>query len=157
MTDKTNFKEQEPQNDSAYAYPVNPTPQPPVLQESEEHTLALFSHLSILLNLITGYLGLIPPVIIYFAYKDRSKFVARQSLQAIYFQLVFFFLGGLLSGFLWAITGVLSFVLIGLCCIPLALIVSLIPFGSLVYGIIAAIDSYNGKDFRYWLVGNWVD
>ena len=61
--------------------------QPP-MEQSEENTLAMFAHLSILLNLVTGFLGLVPPIIIYFAYKDRSRYVAYQSLQAIIFGVV---------------------------------------------------------------------
>lgn len=125
------------------------------LDASEEHTLALLAHLSVLLNLFTGWLGLIPPFIIYLAYKDRSRYVAFQSLQALIFQLIFFFASGLLVGVAWAITGVLSLVVVGLCLVPFALLISLAPLASCVYGIVAAVKTNNGEDFKYWLVGNW--
>ncbi len=60
--------------------------------------MAMFAHLSILLNLVTGFLGLVPALIIYFAYKDRSRYVAYQSLQAVIFQLVYFFGAVILAG-----------------------------------------------------------
>jgi hypothetical protein len=59
-------------------------------------------------------------------------------------------------GVSWAITGALSAVIIGLLCIPLACLVSLIPMAALVYGIVAGVECSQGKDFRYWLIGDWV-
>jgi uncharacterized Tic20 family protein len=64
--------------------------------------------------------------------------------------------GSILTGVAWAITGVLSAILVGLLCIPLALVISLIPLGGIVYGIIGGIQCNQGQDFRYWLVGDWV-
>ena len=77
---------------------TNPKGSQPALSTSEENTLAMFAHLSILLNLVTGFLGLVPALIIYFAYKDRSRYVAYQSLQAVVFQLVYFFGAAILAG-----------------------------------------------------------
>ncbi|NLW73229.1 MAG: DUF4870 domain-containing protein [Chloroflexi bacterium] len=133
-----------------------PTVEPRPISESDERTLAVVSHLSIFLNLVTGFLGLVPPLIIYYLHKDRSRYVAYQSLQALIFQLVFWVGGGLIAGLFWAITGITSIVLVGLCCIPLAILISLIPFGAYVYAIVAALDTYKGQDFKYWLVGDWV-
>ena len=49
---------------------------------------------------------------------------------------------------------------VGLLCIPFSLILSLIlavlPLVSLVYGVVAAIETSQGKDFRYLWVGDWV-
>ena len=126
------------------------------MEPSEERTLAMFSHLAILLNLITGFLGLQPPIVIYFAYKDRSKYVAYQALQALIFQGVFFFGAAILAAIAWVITFVLSFVIVGVCLFPFALILTLVPFGALVYGIVAAVDTHNHRDFKYWLIGDWV-
>jgi uncharacterized Tic20 family protein len=126
------------------------------MTEAQERNLAMWAHLSILLNLFTGWLGLIPPIIIYFEAKKRSSYLADQSLKALVFQLVFFFGGGLLAGTVWAMTGVLSLLLVGLLLVPLALLVSLIPLASCAYAIKAAIDSNHGEDFQYWLVGGWV-
>jgi uncharacterized Tic20 family protein len=129
---------------------------PQQLSQSEEHTWAMLAHLSILLNLVSGFLGIIAALLIYLAYKNRSKYVAYQSMQAFVFQLVWWVGGGLLTGLVWATTGVLSLVLVGLVLIPLACVVSLIPLAALVYGIVGAVECNNGHDFRYWLIGDWV-
>jgi hypothetical protein len=82
--------------------------------------------------------------------------VAYQSLQSLIFQLIAWLGGGVLTGIAWAVTSLLSVVLIGLLCIPIALLVSLIPLVALVYGVVGSIQCSQGQDFRYWLVGDWV-
>jgi len=131
-----------------------PAPQP--LTESDERTWAMLAHLSILLNLITGFLGIVVALIIYLVYKNRSNYVAYQSMQSFVFQLVWWFGGGLLIGVVWAITGALSIVLVGLVLVPLACVLSLIPLAALVYGIVGAVQTNSGQDFKYWLIGDWV-
>jgi uncharacterized Tic20 family protein len=132
-------------------------PQPPApLTPSEERTWAMLAHLSILLNLVTGLLGLVGALIIYLVYQNRSRYVAYHALQSLIFQLIAWLGGGILTGVAWAITGVLSAILVGLLCIPLALVISLIPLGAIIYGIIGGIQCNQGQDFRYWLVGDWV-
>src|SRR4030042_1920903 len=116
----------------------------------------MLAHLSILLNLVSGFLGIIAALLIYLVYKNRSNYVAYQSMQSFLFQLIWWFGGGLLTGLVWAVTGVLSAVIIGLVLIPLACVISLIPLASLVYGIMGAVQCNNGQDFRYWLIGDWV-
>jgi uncharacterized Tic20 family protein len=116
----------------------------------------MLAHLSILLNLVTGLLGLAGALVIYLIYKDRSRYVGYHALQSLIFQLIVWLGGGALAGIAWAITGVLSAIIIGLICIPLALIISLIPLAGVVYGIIGGIQCSQGQDFRYWLVGDWV-
>jgi uncharacterized Tic20 family protein len=133
------------------------SPQPAApLTPSEERSWAMLAHLSILLNLVTGLLGLVGALVIYLIYKDRSRYVGYHALQSLIFQLIVWLGGGALAGIAWTITGVLSAVLIGLICIPLALIISLIPLAGVVYGIIGGIQCSQGQDFRYWLVGDWV-
>ena len=129
---------------------------PQRLTESDERTWAMLAHLSILLNLITGFLGIVAALIIYLAYKNRSNYVAYQSMQSFIFQLIWWLGGGLLIGLAWAITGILSIALIGLVLIPLACVLSLIPLAALIYGIVGAVQTNNGADFKYWLIGDWV-
>ncbi len=133
----------------------NFTPPAP-LSEADERQWAMFAHLSILLNLVTGFLGVVAPLVIYMIYKERSRYVAYHSLQSLIFQLVWWVGGGFLIGAAWAITGVLSAVLIGLLCIPVALVLSLIPLAALGYGIYGGVQVSQGRDFKYWLVGDWV-
>lgn len=126
----------------------------------DERTWGMLSHLSVLLNLVTGFLGPLAALIIYLVYKDRSRFVAYHALQAGLFQLLWWFGGGVLIGAVWAVVGALSAILVGLVLIPFAvgltLLLALLPAGVLVYGVIAAIRVSEGGDFKYWLVGDWV-
>ncbi|HIE38699.1 MAG TPA: DUF4870 domain-containing protein [Anaerolineales bacterium] len=135
--------------------PEQPYQLPP-LSPSDERTWAMLAHLSVLLNLITGFLGPIAALVIYLVFKDRSRYVAYQSLQSLIFQLIAWLGGGVLTGIAWTVTSLLSAVLIGLLCIPIALLVSLIPLAALVYGIVGGIQCSQGQDFHYWLVGDWV-
>jgi len=136
------------------APPPAPPPQP--LSVSEEHTWAMLAHLSILLNLITGFLGIVAALIIYLAFKNRSKYVAYHSMQSFIFQLIWWFGAGILAGLIWTITAISSVVLVGLICVPLACLVSAIPIAALVYGIVGAVQTNSGQDFKYWLIGDWV-
>lgn len=128
----------------------------PPLSPSDERTWAMLAHLSVLLNLVTGFLGIITALVIYLVYKNRSRYVAYQSMQAFVFQLILWFGGGILAGLSWIVTGISSVVLIGLLCIPLACVISLLPLAAMVYGVIGAIRCNNGQDFKYWLIGDWV-
>jgi uncharacterized Tic20 family protein len=134
----------------------NPGAPLPALSPQDERTWAMLAHLSVLANLVTGFLGPIGALVIYLVYKDRSRYVAYQSMQSFVFQLIAWIGGGILAGIAWAVSGVLSAVLIGCLCMPVALILSLIPFAALIYGVIGAIQCNQGQDFRYWLVGDWV-
>ncbi len=125
------------------------------LSPQDERTWAMLAHLSILLNLISGFLGVVAALIIYLIYKDRSRYVAYQSMQAFLFQLVAWVGGGILVGLTWTFVSILSAIVIGICLIPIAALLSLIPLGALVYGIIAGVKCNEGEDFRYWLVGDW--
>ncbi len=136
---------------------ANPNTLPPEpLSTSDEHTWAMLAHLSVLANLVTGFLGPVAALVIYLVFKDRSRYVAYHSMQSFVFQLVWWLGGGALTGIAWTFTGIASIALIGLLCIPLACLISLIPLGALIYGAIGAVQCSQGQDFRYWLVGDWV-
>lgn len=130
------------------------------LSASEERTWSLVAHLTILLNLVTGFAGPIAALVIYLIYKDRSRKVAYHALQAMIFQLICWYGGGLLIGVMWAAVGILSIFLVGIILIPVAavgtLVMALMPLGGVIYGIIGAIQVNQGQDFKYWLVGDWV-
>lgn len=133
-------------------------PQQPLapLSPAEERQWAMFAHLGVLTNLFSGFLGPIVPLAIYMIYKDRSRYVAYQSLQALIFQLIWWVGGGLLTGIVWVITGTLSAFIIGLICIPFACIISAMPLVALGYGTYAGIQCNQGQDFKYWLIGDWL-
>jgi hypothetical protein len=109
-----------------------------------------------LVNLVTGALGPIIPLIIYFVFKDRSRYVAYHSLQSFLMQLIVWVGGGTLTGLAWAVTVPLVFLAVGLLCIPFALLITALPFLALIYGVWGAVETSQGKDFKYWLIGDWV-
>lgn len=136
--------------------PQSPLPPPAALTPSEERTLAMLAHLSILLNLITGILGPVGALVVYLVYQERSRYVSYHALQSLIFQLIVWLGGGALAALAWAITAILSVIVVGIFCIPFALLVSLIPVGGLIYGVVGGIQCSQGRDFRYCLVGDWV-
>ena len=116
----------------------------------------MLAHFSVLLNLVSGFVGIITAIIIYFIYKDRSRFVAYHAMQSFIFQSITWIGAGIVSAILITIGSTLSFLIIPLMClVPGFLVLLLIP-GSLIYGIIGGVQVNNGEDFRYWQVGNWV-
>ncbi len=138
-------------NEQMPQQPVAPAP----LSPAEERQLAMFAHLGVLVNLFSGFLGPVVPLGIYLIYKDRSRYVAYQSLQGLIFQIIWWIGGGVLTGVVWTITGTLSAFLIGLICIPFACIISAMPLVALIYGVYAGIQCNQGADFKYWLIGDW--
>ena len=73
--------------------------------------------------------------------------------------MIFWAGGGVLIGLMWAVVGALSAVIIGIFLIPFALIATflllLMPVIAIVYGIVGGFQCNEGRDFRYWLVGDW--
>jgi uncharacterized Tic20 family protein len=140
--------------------PPAPTVPPQPMAHSDERTWGMLSHLSVLLNLVTGFAGPIAALIIYLVYKERSRYVAYHALQSMIFQLIWWYGGGLLIGLMWAVVGALSAILVGIVLIPIALpltcVLGLLPLGAIVYGIVGAVQTSQDQDFKYWLVGDWV-
>jgi uncharacterized Tic20 family protein len=126
-----------------------------MLPPAEERTWAMLAHLSILANLVTGLLGPVIALGIFLVYRDRSGYVAEQALQSFLFQLIWWIGGGALAGLAFALSGILSFFIIGLLCLPFACLLLLVPLGALIYGGIGAVQASQGLDFEYWLVGDW--
>ena len=128
--------------------------------KGDERTWGMLAHLSVLLNLVTGFAGPIAAFVIYLVYRDRSRYVAYHALQSAIFQLIWWYGGGLLIGLMWAVVGGLSAILVGIILIPFALIgtfvLALLPLGAIVYGVAGAVQTNQDQDFKYWLVGDWV-
>jgi len=142
----------------------------------DERTMAALAHASVVLTFILalgsgglgGLLGILVPLLIWLTYKEKSAYVSFQALQATVFQAVSILLmvvvlavSIILIVLGWTISGALTAVLIGLCLMPfallitvvLALLVLILPLAQLGYGLYAAYETYQGRDFRYWLVG----
>jgi len=76
------------------------------MTKSEERTWGMLVHLSVLLNLVTGFLGGIAAIIIYFVYKDRSRYVAYHAMQSFIFQSITWIGAGIISAILITIGSV---------------------------------------------------
>ena len=62
-------------------YRVVDGPETVVMGAQEERTWSALAHLSIFLNLVTGFLGPEAALIVWLVYRDRSSKVAFQALQ----------------------------------------------------------------------------
>ncbi len=112
------------------------------------------------------------PLVIYFVFRKKSDYVTFHALQSFVIQLLGT-VGALallvIGGIAWVIGLVIGLilmvVLIGFILVPvwgvvgIALILSvfLLPFAMLLFGTIAAVQTYNGRDYRYPFVARWVD
>jgi len=108
----------------------------------DERTWSVLSHLSMFLNLFTGFLGPVASLVIWLVYKDRSQKVAFHALESMWYQIGWLVI--LAVG--WAITGLLTMILIGFLLIPVMAVVSVVPF---VHAGYAAYRVSKGDEYRY--------
>jgi len=149
-----------------------------LIPQSRTWTTAMLAHASIFLTVIFSAAGgigaLIGPVValaIYFGYREKSRFVAFHALQSCVYQAVglllylgFVAVGGGAIALAWTISGLLAALLIGLILMPGALLLTLVvvllmgglPLVWLGYGLYGAYQVYQGRDFRYRAIGEWV-
>jgi uncharacterized protein len=121
-----------------------------VISAQEESTWSVLSHLSMFLNLLTGFLGPVAALIIWLVYKDRSRKVAFHALQSMWYQvgwLVILAVG-------WTVTGLLTMILIGFLLIPVMAVVSVVPF---VHAAYAAYRASKGDEYRYPVAADLTD
>jgi uncharacterized Tic20 family protein len=112
------------------------------MSAQDERTWSVLAHLSMFLNLLTGFLGPVASLIIYPVYKDRSSRVAFDALQSMWYQigrLVILAVG-------WILTTLLMVVLVGFLLIPVMIVVSVLPF---VHAGYAAYKVSQGDEYRY--------
>lgn len=129
-------------------------PQNAPLSPAEEKQWAMISHFSVLINIFTGFVGAGVPLVIYFIYKDRSRYVAYHSLQALIMQAICSFGGLLLAVLIGGLSQLIPFA--GLICLPISCLFGLLPLVALVYGTYGGIKINQGEDFKYWMIGDWV-
>jgi len=111
----------------------------------DEDTWSAVAHLSIFLNLFTGFLGPVGALVIWAMYKDRSPRVAFHALQSLWYQVAWMVI--LVVG--WTLTTFLMIVLVGFLLVPVMIVVSLVPFVHMAY---AAYKVNQGVDYRYpWI------
>ena len=113
---------------------------------SDERTWAILAHVSILLGAITvGLLGPVAAFVIWLVKKEESDYVAKQAMQSLIYQVAV----AVLSWIMWIAIAVLSAVVIGICLIPLGILLDLAAIG---YGCYAAYVCSLGQEFRYPII-----
>jgi uncharacterized Tic20 family protein len=140
------------------------------IPSQNDKIMAALAHISAILP----FMGVIAPIIIWTTQKDKSEYVAFQALQAVAYQLLM-----ILTWFIGMGCYMLSFFTMFLSIpfagsngsdidpsiAPLFALGFMIPFiifgaifigGALfiLYGLIGAIQVFQGKDFRYAIIGN---
>lgn len=107
-----------------------------------ERAWSALAHLSIFLNLFTGFLGPLAAFVIWLLYKDRSERIAFHAMRSMWYQVAWLVI--LAAG--WAVTGILTLVVIGFLLVPVMSLLSLVPF---VHAAYAAYKVSRGEDYRY--------
>jgi uncharacterized protein len=116
----------------------------------EEKTWSILAHLSIFLNLFTGFLGPVAALVIWMVYRDRSPRVAFHALQSMWYQVAWL----VLLGVGWAFTGLLMMILIGFLLVPVMALLTIVPF---VHATYAAYRVSRGADYRYPFVADLME
>jgi len=127
------------------------------------------------ISILVPFLGVVAPIVIWVTQKDKSRYVAFQSLQAIAFQLTMIFawfvgMGCYMCSFfsmfltiplasfsessqsvspLFGLTFAVPFLVFGLMFIG--------GFLFILYGIVGAVMTFQGKPFRYVIIGRRVE
>ena len=120
------------------------------MSAQDARTWSVLAHLSMFLNLLTGFLGPVAALIIWLVYKDRSQKVAFHALQSMWFQIGWLVI--LAVG--WTVTTLLLVVVIGFVLIPVMAIVSVVPF---VHAGYAAYRVSKGEEYRYPFAADLVE
>lgn len=125
---------------------------------SEEKILSGISHLGIIL----GWIGAGIALLIYLTQKEKSSFTGDHAKQALGFQIAVIILFSVLGIFTHGgILGHMSNA--GNWGIPFPLwgstlgLIGVLRLGAIIYTIVAAINAFNGNEFKYVLIGDFVD
>ena len=114
----------------------------------DEATWSALAHLSIYLNLVTGFLGPVVALVIWLVYKDRSPRVGFHALQSLWYQVAWMAVVIGYSFFAFVLT-LVTFGLASFVVVPLGLLLALVPFAHMAY---AAYKVNQGADYRYpWI------
>ena len=123
---------------------------PATMATQDERTWSVLAHLSMFLNLFTGFLGPVVALVIWLVYRDRSQKVALHALQSMWYQVAWLVI--LAVG--WAFTGLLTLILIGFLLIPVMALISVMPF---VHAAYAAYRVSKDGDYRYPFVADLIE
>ena len=113
----------------------------------DENTWSALAHLSVFVNLLTGFFGPVAALIIWFIYRDRSERVAFHALQSALYQAAW----AVILAIGWTVTALLMVIIIGFLLIPVMIVLSVVPFAHMAY---AAYKVNQGVDYRYPFVAD---
>ena len=108
----------------------------------DENTWSVLAHLSVFLNLFTGFLGPVAALVIWLMYRDRSPKVSFHALQSLWYQVAWVVI--LAVG--WTVAGLLTIILVGFLLFPVMIVLTFVPFAHMGY---AAYKVSQGIDYRY--------
>lgn len=117
----------------------------PITPSQNERVMAVLAHLCVLLP----QLGLVVPLVLWLANRGSAPFAAYQAKQAFFFQLA-------VAVLFWvvAIGGtVLGILTLGLGFLALFPLLAGWHLAADIYGIVGAVKAFEGRDFRYFLLG----
>ena len=143
-----------------------------VTLKQEEKALAGLAHGSIVLGIFTnGVGGIVATLVIWLLQKEKSAYAAAQALQALVYQAATMIVT-MLAWCCWGVLWVAMF-LPPLLANPgayqtapppglwIGLILMIIPFTiwglSILYGLWGAARCLGGHDFKYAIIGNWLE
>jgi len=136
----------------------------PVISQNDR-TMAGLAHLGV----IIPFWGMIAAIVIWVTHKDKSNFIVFQAIQALIYQVLLILvtmlgMGCYMISFFGMVLTISSstsessafpagFFL------PFAAMggIFIIDLAFIIYGIVAAVMNFTGKNFRYILLGGWVE
>jgi uncharacterized Tic20 family protein len=140
--------------------------------KQEERVLAGLAHGSILLGILTnGIGGIAAALVIWLTQKEKSAYATGQALQALVYQITI----TVLTWLLWCCWGAtwLGMLLPSLLANPdayqatpppgmwVGMGLMLVPFGIMglttLYGLWGAVRCLSGHDFKYVIIGRWLE
>ena len=119
------------------------------MSSRDENTWSVLAHLSVFVNLLTGFFGPVVALIIWFVYRDRSERIAFHAVQSALYQAAW----AVILAIGWTVTGLLMMVIVGFLLLPVMILLSFVPFVHMAY---AACKVNQGVDYRYPFVADLV-
>lgn len=120
------------------------------ISPQDERTWSILAHVSVFLNVFTGFLGPVGALVIWLVNKDRSPKISFHALQSLWYQVAWIVI--LAVG--WTVTGILTAIIIGVLLIPVMIAATVVPFVHMGY---AAYRVSQGIDYRYPFVADMID
>jgi uncharacterized protein len=117
------------------------------MSPQDERMWSMLAHLTIFINLLTGFFGPLAALVIWLVYKDRSRMVGFHALQSLWYQIAWLVI--LTAG--WVLTALLLIVIVGFLLIPVMILLSFVPF---IHSAYAAYKVYQGEDYRYPIIAD---